>query len=162
MKNPSLFRLWIASSLLALAMAALMGVAGRTLCAEAAPLGIVSFQFSWTPEGAARILDGWDASQRAAALFSTRMDFAFLLSYGISLSAGALLFGGRFAGAASAGAAAAAIADAFENVLLIRLLEFGPASGGAGAMGAAASVKFALVSAALLYVGVGAGRRAFG
>ena len=148
----ALSQVWITAALLTMGIGLLMVLTGESLTHNDAPLGIISFQFSWDALGASRVLAGWGPSQIDAALFSTRMDFAFLLSYGTALAAGALVFGGRFSAIAAWAAGGAAVLDALENIILLRLLSEGSTSGGVFWMSSAAAGKFLLVFATTLYV----------
>jgi len=135
--------------------------------------GIVGFEFAWDQRGASEILAGWGEDGRDAARLSLWLDFIYLVAYA---ALGTLAVGGvrelaRRRGLpriASAGAAviafpaAGASFDAFEDVALLIALE--GEGGDTAPMLAAicASLKFTLLSAAIVYIVVGliAARRA--
>lgn len=154
-----LISVWILSATLTVALGALLLRVGADLPGPGAPYGILSLEFAWSDAGLARILGGWNPAQTAAAVLSTRMDYAFLLSYGSALASGALLFGGRRAAAFAACAAAAAAADAVENAIALRALSHGRAGAWTAVMSSAAALKFALAGACLAYVCVRVWRR---
>jgi hypothetical protein len=128
---------------------------GRPLMTEAAPLGIVSFEFAGDVATATRMLEGWGEAGRVRAGLSLGLDYLFLLLYASAIGLGCLLVA-RAAGPALAwGQVGAASLDAVENFALIRLLlGSGNAVWPTLAWGCAA-VKFALVGAGLATVLLG-------
>jgi len=135
--------------------------------------GIVGFEFAWDGEGASEILADWGESGQSAAEASLYLDFLYLIAYGTlgTLAVGAVRDLAARRGLrriASAGAAlvafpaAAASFDALEDIGLLVALD---GSGGDTAPMLAAicaSLKFALATAAIVYIVVGliAARRA--
>lgn len=135
---------------ISLALAALLSAIllwqGAPLRNEAAPLGIVSFELAGTPERAARILESWQLRAAApagpgeqqaaiqqpvppaaeAAFRSLLLGFPFLLSYALGLSLASLRLGGRWGVAFAWLIWLAALLDAVENTLLLRLMSEGP------------------------------------
>ena len=133
-------------------------VVGGPLRTEAAPQGIVSFEFAGTLAEAHRMMDAWGASGRVYAGLSLGLDYLFLALYGLTLALAcvrtARSFGGGYARLGEVlawGALLAAALDALENYALIRVL-LGAASDAWPAVAyGAALTKFILVAAALLY-----------
>jgi len=118
----------------------------------AVPLGVVQYEFAWTAETATEMIDSW-ADVRLFAWGSLLVDYAFMWAYA-SLIAG--LAGRALAPSAArlAGSAAWAAAgfDAVENVGLIAMFARGATSGWALTAGVAASIKFALLAAAIVAI----------
>jgi len=141
-------------------------VIGAPLQTEAAPGGIVTFEFAGDVATARHIIESWQGATLASTGLSLGLDFLFLLLYGAAISMACvglaerlMMRHSRFAalGVALAwGAWLASLLDAIENLALIRLLlgDFNaiwpPLAYGC------AAVKFALVLAGLLYTLVGA------
>lgn len=125
----------------------LLGV-GAPLHTEAAPMGILSFELTFTGEQAAAVLASWSAEARRAAWAVQALDTLFPLAYG---RLGQLV--ARWAGSEAAARlwVAGALLDlAVENTLLDALLwGLPPTDLLAGAATAAAVVKFALLGLAL-------------
>lgn len=145
---------------------ALVGIAlgsiGEPLATPAAPLGIVSFEFSGDAPRSAAILDSWDARAREHAMLSLGLDYLFLVLYPLWLGLALDALGDRLAGRAgtdsfgrllrrsSPWVYAAAPLDAIENLALIRMLQTGPSAGWAQTAWLCAVPKFALVGVALV------------
>lgn len=126
----------------------------------AGDFGIVAYELAFTDDQADRILKAWKEPGQAAALSSLLIDFAFMPAYAFLFSGLTLLLARSLPARAAAvgrwlalGQWAAAILDAVENIALLRLL------GMEGAVtptlpliaGIAASIKFALLGAAVVY-----------
>ncbi len=128
---------------------------GRPLVTEAAPLGIVSFEFAGDVATAARMLEDWGEADRVRAGLSLGLDYLFLVLYASSIGLGCLLVA-RPAGPALAwGQIGAASLDAVENFALIRLLLGSDNAVWPTLAWGCAAVKFALVGAGLAYVLLG-------
>jgi hypothetical protein len=150
--------LFVLTLLAAVAMQAI----GGPLANQAAPLGIVDFEFAGELAVAERILESWGDAGRARAGLSLGLDYLFLVLYASTLAlacAGmARMLSRHWRAAAAAGALlawgqlAAGLLDAVENFALIQLL--------LGSDGAAwpplawwcAAAKFSLVAAGLAYL----------
>jgi hypothetical protein len=138
---------------------------GRPLATEAAPLGIVSFEFAGDLESAARMLASWGEAGRVRAGLSLGLDFLFLVLYASAIGLGCKGVARRLAppgtlahrtGTGLAwGQVAAAALDAVENVALIRLLLGSRDALWPSLAWGCAAVKFALVIAGLAYVLLG-------
>lgn len=148
--------------LLALATISLMAVLarqGRALETDAAPHGILSLEFAWTPHRAEAIRESWKNAHPKlmdTARQQLRLDFAFLLVYPLLLSlAGAMLADPRGSSLAVAGlftswlVLAAAPLDALENISLLRVLHRGPTPFLTRLAWWCAVLKFSLIFAAL-------------
>lgn len=155
-----------AASLVAFGLSYWVGITGQALRTAASPFGIVSLELAGTAEAAQRIHAAWGATGREAAAFNIRIDFLYLLAYGIALSIGCAVastwWGRRSARMASLGPAMslamllAAGCDAVENVaMLLALRDPGNALWPMLAR-VCAMVKFALLPLGLLYVMTGA------
>ena len=162
--RPILRQPWILGLLVffAIGFTLIMQVVGAPLRTEAAPLGIISFEFAGTIDSAGAILASWDEAQRMQAAFSLGLDYLYMVIYALAISFSCLalaaafrlrstLLGGIGLALGWAQWLAAAL-DAMENYALLRLL-FG-ASDPLWAQIAwwAAAVKFAFVMLGILYV----------
>lgn len=96
---------------------------------EAAPVGIVSFEFAGDLDTANEILDSWGATGRVYARISMRLGYLYLLVYSIAVGLGCVLLSDRLSRRAASlgiwaawGMVAAAVFNAVENYAMIRLL----------------------------------------
>jgi hypothetical protein len=138
---------------------------GRPLATEAAPLGIVSFEFAGNLEDAARMLASWGEAGRVRAGLSLGLDYLFLVLYASAIGLGCkevarrLAPPGTLAHRAGTGLAwgqvTAAGLDAVENVALIRLLMGSQTALWPPLAWWCAAFKFAFVIAGLAYVLLG-------
>jgi hypothetical protein len=128
--------------------------------------GILAFEFAATKARAAQILAEWGPKGRHTARLSLIVDYAYMISYGGFFTLAGLAtrdfartHGWRRCSAAGTVlpffATAAAIFDAVENVFL--LLVLGGHGGQAGPLIATicSSIKFTLITIAILYVACG-------
>ncbi|MCX6035657.1 MAG: hypothetical protein NTV38_11885 [Chloroflexi bacterium] len=81
-----------------LVLFAVFQVLNTPLITSAAPAGIVSHQFAWTPEKTQAILSSWDERASLFAVFGLGLDYLFMLSYALTVALGALLAAGRQSG----------------------------------------------------------------
>jgi hypothetical protein len=129
------------------------------------PYTIVSYEFAWTPERAARMFAVWGEAGMRAARESLWIDFLFMPAY-------ALLFAGLALAEARAARAAWArrvgkwpvalpfgawLLDAIENVALLQVLSSSGAGGQPAALplavaGTAAALKFGLLALCTVYI----------
>jgi len=130
----------------------------------AAPLGMVSLQLAGSLAEAREILASWEPAAERWALLNLGIDFPYLLAYATTLSLGCVMLARRLPyprciaslGVWLAwGVIGAALLDAVENVLLMRLLLGDLREAWAVLAFWCAVPKYALVLAALLYLGVG-------
>ena len=96
---------------------------------DAAPMGIVSYEFAGDVATINEILDSWGPSGRIYAGISLGLDYLFLFTYAITIGLGCVLLadrlGGRWAAIgilAAWGMVAAGVFDIVENYGLIRFL----------------------------------------
>ncbi|HKZ55355.1 MAG TPA: hypothetical protein VJ123_07735 [Anaerolineales bacterium] len=151
---------------LTLAVMLVMNWIGDELQSEAAPAGIVTYEFAGDSSTAARILDSWGEQARLWASFSLGLDYLFLVLYSTTIALGCLWAAGRIGGSAPWLAAVgvplawgqwvAALCDATENAALTRMLLMAPSDGLAQLARWTASAKFALILAGLVYSALGA------
>lgn len=144
----ALFRTTLSATLLVMAA---LGWVDAQLRGDASPHGIISFEFSWSLEGARRIMRQWDEQAKGwLAGFSLGLDFLWLPLYSTAI-ASALLLGDptpwrrRLAWSQWL----AALLDAVENVCLLALLGGAPSDAAAKTAAVCAAIKFALVLAGI-------------
>lgn len=155
---------WSLFALTLVVMAGLLWI-GAPLKNEAAPDGILSFEFAGTVEAATRILTAWGPEGRVHAGLSLGLDYLFLVLYPLSIGLACLLVAEglkrRWAGLAKAGRVlawaqpVAGLLDAIENFALIKLLLGSTAPLWPTLAWWTALPKFLIVAAGLLYVLVG-------
>ena len=146
-----------------LVLIAVLQVLNKPLITSAAPGGIVSHQFAWTPEKAQAILSSWDERANLFATFSLGLDYLFMPSYALTVALGALLAAGRHSGWlvrlgtwAAYGVFIAAFFDALENIgQAQQLLNGFITSPVTHFVGGCASIKFTLLLIGCLYGLVG-------
>jgi len=150
-------------TLLVMALGVWLTAAGEPLNTEAAPQGIVSFEFAWSHDRSAEILDSWDASALAAAMFVQGLDALYLLAYPAWFSLAALRIGRRLGGAWSRRGLVvswlvllSAPLDTIENYALVRQLVEGPSQFYAQLAAWCALPKFALVAVAASFLAMAA------
>lgn len=133
--------------------------AGAPLKNATAPHGIVSLELAWTAGRARQILTGWSPAQLDVAAKGIRLDFTYILVYGLAISLACALVADRagerhrslqrLAAIASWGALVAGTLDVFENLAMMSELgQIGDVSAlGAAPVvaGAAATLKFLLL-----------------
>jgi hypothetical protein len=154
------------ASLAAFGMSYWVGSTGEVLRTDVSPFGIVSLELAGTPEVAQRIYDAWGETGQVAAQFNIRIDFLYLVAYGLALSIGCAVarrwWQRRSALLARAGAAltwlmlVAALSDACENAMLWQMLHDPANALWAQLARGFALVKFALLGVGLLYIMLGA------
>ena len=131
---------------------------GRSLRGPAAPYGVASFEFAWSRENAAEMIDDWRPVLEIARR-QVQIDFGFLVFYPLATSlACAMLAESRFNGRPATGVflswavLAAGPLDAAENLALLHQLNHGAADTAARVAACCAGVKFALVLAGFGYL----------
>jgi hypothetical protein len=159
-------RAFVFWTVLALVAMAGLQVLGGPLQTEAAPIGIISFEFAGEIAQAQSILESWGQQGRVVAGLNLGLDYLFMVAYASAISLGCGLVSRRVGQGASFPASLgaglgwgqwlAALLDAVENYALIRLL-----LGSAGELWPAlarwcALPKFLLVGAGLVYILLGA------
>lgn len=152
-----LFVLFLALTLLTMLA---LNISGRPLITEAAPSGIVTYEFAGDTDTAAQIIDSWDEIARIHAGFNLGLDYLYLLLYSTTIAMALLWLtdcpsAGRIAVLAVAlawGQWNAALLDAVENYALFTMLVNQPADPWPQIAWWCAAVKFGLVIAGLLVV----------
>ncbi len=142
---------------------AIFQVLNILLTTSAAPAGIVSHQFAWTPEKAQAILASWDGRASLFAAFGLGLDYLFMPSYAMAVALGALLAAGRHTGWlarlgtwAAYGVFTAAVFDALENIGQAQQLLNGVVTAPVTHfVGVCAVIKFTLLLLGILYGLVG-------
>lgn len=155
-------RLLPVAIVLALGMTAVMSFIGRPLTTEAAPDGIISYEFAGSVENAQRMIGAWDARAQLVAAFSLGLDFLYPLLYAGAISLACVWAAVRVRPSASGlaavgiwlawGAWLAAGLDYVENIALIQLLLGATAGLWPPLAFLCAAIKFILVILGLLYV----------
>ena len=151
-----------ALAVVVLALMVAMSSVGRPLVDEAAPFGIVSFEFAGDLEAARAMLASWGERGRLYAALGLGLDYLFLISYATAIALGCAVvargLSWRSARAAALGVGlawalfAAALLDAVENYALIQLLLGASSEHWAPLAGWCALPKFAIVAAGLVYL----------
>jgi len=131
---------------------------GKPLRTQAAPNGILSYEFAWNQNRAELILNSW-TNFKATARQQLLLDFPFLVFYPLlfSLACGMLADSpsNRMAAVGiflSWAVLAACPLDAAENIALLRMLDLGASETLARIAGWCAGVKFVLVYSGLGYI----------
>lgn len=143
-----------------------MQVLGAPLNTEAAPAGIVTFEFARTLSNAQAIIASWGSEGQVYAGLNLGLDYLFMAAYGLAIGLGCVLVARGFServkfltsvGVVLAwGALLAALLDALENYALIRLLLGSTNELWPPVAYWCAGPKFILVGLGLLYVILGA------
>lgn len=133
-------------------------IQNQQLITPAAPLGILSLEFSTSASQIDQIRAEWVGETRQAFYVNTALDYFYLLVYGIFLFftcryLAILRPGGSRIGvyAALCGLTAAGL-DAVENLLMMASIQFGGSNLVATATAVMASTKFFLAALALIYI----------
>jgi len=141
-----------------------MQLVSAPLIIDAAPQGIVSFEFAGDLSNAQKIIDSWGQEERIYAGLSLGLDYLFLVLYSCTIALGCILAArgmsaGFFvtAGVALAWAQfAAALLDCMENFALIKLLLGSGEAVWPSLAFWCAGPKFLIVGVGLVYVVIGA------
>jgi hypothetical protein len=140
-----------------------LGLIDLQLQSPAPGFGIVDFELCALDRSCVEILSRWSAQQRELAMLSLGLDYLFLVLYPAVLAAALLAVRSRQRGRARqlslllAGLVVfAGVLDGIENYLLVRLLMTAQVQAYALPAALAASLKFAIVGLALLWVAGGA------
>lgn len=159
-------RLLLGALMLTIVVSVVIAQIGLPLSTAATPRGILDLEFARDGASAARVVGAWGEIGRAAATQQTRVDFLYLVCYGVTLALAVGLtvavWAKRGAGfgwigvALAWGALAAAIFDGVENIAILSFLDGGGGDDLAALMRASAIAKFALILTALCYALFGA------
>ena len=160
---------FITLAILTIGVMAYLQIIGGPLVTDAAPGGIVSYEFAGDIPTARAILESWGAAGQVYAGLSLGLDFLFLFAYAGSIGLGCVLAARKLAPQGGLvyrigiwlawGLPLAAFLDYLENYALIRLLLGSELALWASLAYWCAIPKFALVGAGLLFViggGIGA------
>lgn len=155
------WRGFAAATVLSVILMFALNASATALRTVEAPLGIVSYEFSFTAAKANAILDSWDQSAQIAAAFNLGLDYLFLFAYSASIALGCGLVatangvGGTWFSKVGIVLAwlqfPAAGFDAVENYALWRMLINGGDNGLATIAAYCAIAKFSLVLCGMLY-----------
>ena len=139
---------------------------GKPLVTEAAPSGIISFEFAGDIETAQSIIGSWGQEETTYAGLNLGFDYLFMVGYGITIGLGCVLISHKLKYKINTlfmlgiflawGSVLAALLDALENYALIRVFlgslnEIWPV-----VAKWCAGVKFFLVALGIGYVLIGA------
>ncbi len=148
--------------ILTIAVMIILNVVSVPLTTEAAPLGIISFEFAGNVSTAQAILDSWDAQTHVRAGFGLGFDFLFLVLYSTTIACACAWIAGGLRDTAPLLATCglmlawdqwlAALLDVIENTGLWITLANGPSATWLQIAWWCAAAKFTLVILGLLYV----------
>lgn len=154
-------RVFVPVFLATLAVGAALAVIDQSLRTAASPHGIVSFEVAGDVTNAGAMIAAWDTRARSAAGVSLGLDYLFMPLYGTAVALGCLWAGAVFRRRGSALAALgaplawggwfAAALDAIENAALTTQLLDGARAPWPAVAFWAATPKFVLIVAGLLY-----------
>jgi hypothetical protein len=167
----ALGKLFVIILVFTLSVMVCMQVLGAPLRTEAAPGGIISFEFSGDLETSGAILNSWGEQGKVYAGLQLGLDYLFMPAYALSIALGCVLVSQNYQSLSSGlsrlgkwlawGQFLAAGLDALENYALIRLLLGSVNDLWPSTAYWSAALKFGLVGIGLLYVVVGAGAMIF-
>ena len=150
---------------LTIAVMVILNVVGAPLTTEAAPLGIISFEFAGDVSTAQAMLDSWDAQTHVRAGFSLGFDFLFMVLYSCAIACACAWISGGLRDVAAPLATAglmlawgqwlAALLDVVENTGLWITLSNSPSAPWLRVAWWCAAIKFTLVILGLLYTILG-------
>ena len=113
---------------------------------------VFGMEFVRTQARAEKMLAGWGPDGKSAARRQLTIDYPFLVSYGLLLAGGALAAGGRLARRFAWAGIGAAAFDAVENTSLLIVIAGHTAQPWPALASAAATVKFLLLAATIVYI----------
>lgn len=156
---------FIVSAVVAVLVMASLQVLGGPLKTEAAPGGIISYEFARDLEGARRVLASWGPEARVFAGLNLGLDYLFMVAYACAIGLGCVLVARRLGrwnrGLAALGVVLswgqwiAALLDATENYALIRLLLGSERALWPALAYGCALPKFLIVGVGILFVALG-------
>jgi hypothetical protein len=155
-------RLWVGSLLISAVSILAIKWLDASLVTDAAPSGIISFEFAGSMNRAQQILSSWDADAKIRCALSLGIDYLFLIAYALFISIACTniarklkiqrLFAAKVGFLLGWAQFIAAVLDAIENTALIRLLLGSQQEVYAWMAWGCAGVKFILVGSGLLYM----------
>lgn len=148
---------------LTIALAATLNAVDAPLRTPAAPGGILSYERAADVAAGQAMIDSWSPLARSYAAFQLGLDYLYMPAYALTIALGCLWAAKSLSARLhwlsavgsilAAGQALAALLDATENAALLRMLFAGVAAEPwRGVAFAAATAKFALIAAGLLFV----------
>lgn len=148
---------FIVTVLASLALMVILQFINAPLKTEAAPLGILSFEFAGTAANAQRMVASWNDGARDAAQLGLWVDFLFIPAYSSAIALGCWLVRRRWRDHRVGVVLAylqpvAGLLDMVENVSLLRILDGQVTEGLAATAWWCAAVKFAIVAAGLIFL----------
>jgi hypothetical protein len=159
-KNQRKVLFWLAL-LGSLLLMTTLNIIGAPLITEAAPYGVVSFEFAGNAAQAQTIIRSWDQQARLYAAFSLGLDYLFMLAYSSAIGLGCLWAASvlraknkrlaRLGAPLAWGQWAAVLLDAVENLALTRILLASAAEPWPELARWCATFKFLLVFLGLAY-----------
>jgi hypothetical protein len=162
-KKESLLPVFVVSLMITIFIIVAMQILGMPLMTEAAPAGIVTFEFAGDLDTAQAIIASWGHDSLIYAGLNLGFDYLFMVAYGITIGSGCVLISERLRYKISLlgillawGSILAALLDALENYALIRLLLGSINETWAVIAKWCAGVKFILVAVGIVYVLFGA------
>jgi len=165
LSEPGQKRAFVAWTALALVVMAGLQLLGGPLQTEAAPAGIVSFEFAGEITKAQGMVESWGQRGQVVAGLNLGLDYLFMVAYAGAIGLGCVLVGRSYGQRAAAvawlgialswGLWLAALLDAVENYSLIRVLLGSAAEVWPALARWCALLKFVLVGAGLAYVLLG-------
>ena len=93
-------RLFASLFILTLAVMAALNILGEPLITEAAPAGIISYEFAANEKTAQSILDSWDDRAKIFAGFNLGLDYLFLILYASTIALAIILLADKNLGRA--------------------------------------------------------------
>ena len=155
-------RLWFGSLAVSAVSLSAIKVLDESLVNDAAPSGIISFEFARSIARARQILASWDAADKLRCALSLGIDYLFLVAYAVFISLGCVYIANalkiRRPSLAKIGfflawaQFLAALLDAIENTALIQLLLGSRNELYAWIAWGCAGLKFTLVGSGLIYM----------
>jgi hypothetical protein len=137
-----------------------LNVTGRSLITEAAPAGIISYEFAGDVTTASAIIQSWDATAQIFAGFNLGLDYLYLVLYATTIAMAILWLSDGLTKSRLIAVVALALAwgqwlaaglDAIENLALLVMLVEQPAEPWPQIAWWGAVIKFSLVIAGLIY-----------
>ena len=149
----------IAFTAAALAVMISLRVIDKPLLTDAAPAGILSYEFAGDEGASLAILQSWDQPAKLSAAFSLGLDFLFLVTYSSAISLACIWASGLNKSSLVSlgiylawGQWIAALLDGLENTSLFIILLQAPAYPWPQIAQIAAIIKFTLIILGLVYV----------
>ena len=95
-KKKSQFPVFIVSFFITLVIIVGMQILGKPLITEAAPAGIITFEFAGDLETSQKIIASWGQDSLAYAGLNLGFDYLFMVAYGLTIGLGCILIAQSF------------------------------------------------------------------